>query len=260
MKALQLAAPPLVAPPARAEHFASAMAQADYALDSVPVQVGAPRVGGCAWGPTIWAFEAQGADFAAAGGFSGIRDAVGPPPAVDVFIADRRPTTEVYPDDGLPIDYGAGAYAPVSLDWGGLGGGALGGAEPAWFAAGSALRVEGGALTVRVGNRGRTVAAGVGVRVWSLPWPAGQTPPDFDTATWTVVSPAQLENIAPDAAAEFSGLPLPAAPGRHLVLAEAVCGADPSCIDPGRSLAPFRMAVPLAELVPLDNNLGLGLV
>lgn len=260
IRALQLVAPPLVAPAMSAELFAEALIKADDGTNTVPVQGGATRVGGCARAVIEWAFEAQGAEFAKSDGFASVRDAVGPPPKIDIFLVDRRPTNEAFPDAGLEVDYGAGCYAPVSLDWGGLAGGAPHGVEPAWFAADDALHEAGGTLTLRVGNRGQATAKEVRIRLWSLPWPDNQAPPKWDAATWTAFASTEQADINPGAEAEFAGLPLPAAPGRHLVLAEAFCAGDLSCIDPARSLAPSIMAVPLSELVPFDNNLGLAVI
>ena len=251
MKAVSLLGTPGVVPAEHAEQFVDALIWADVRTSSaVPTANGGLRVGGTTWKAIRWAFEAQGM-FADPGN----ENEPGKPPLVDVFIADQRPTVDMFPSG--PIDYGAGSYKPVSLDWAGLTSGPGPGLEPVWFADDSAMSLNGDTVTVTVGNRGTNEAMGVFIRIWAKQWLAATPIPVWDPVTWALVSTSPTADIAPGTTEMFANLALPVGAGPHLVMAEAVCAADPANIDLATGLAPSAGPVPLEELVPLDNNLGL---
>jgi hypothetical protein len=209
------------------------------------------RVGGCVWKVIRWAFEAQGLY----GPDGTIVNAPGFPPSVDVYIPDLRPTTEAtrYGD----IDYGPGAYVPVSLAFDP----AQTAADPAplWQADSAAgIVFAGGAITVFVGNRGTEAAAGVVVGVWWIAWAPATAAPDWNAAGWTAIAPSAAQTIAPSAIAAFGPFDFaPTAGERYLVFAQATCPDDPANSDPATGLPCSALDVPLVDLVANDNNLGL---
>jgi hypothetical protein len=214
------------------------------------------RVGGCVRKVIRWAFEAQGMY----NDPGTIINAPGPPPPVDVYITDRRPTTEGTPYG--PIAYGPGSYIPVSLDWdpNQIGGGPT---TPQWQADPTAIQVAGSNVTVTVGNRGSQPAANVQVSVWWCAWPAASAPPQWGDsgAPWTACNPqpSAAQNIAPGTQATFGPFAFapPPAGTRYLVLAQATCPDDRANTDPATLLPCSQMAAPLLDLVANDNNLGL---
>jgi hypothetical protein len=209
------------------------------------------RVGGCVWKVIRWAFEAQGLYGPAAT----IANTLGSPPPVDVYIPDLRPTTEStrYGD----VDYGAGAYVPVSLDFDP----AQTGASPApnWQADPVAgIVVAGGSVTVMVGNRGTEAAAGVVVTVWWIAWPAASPTPVWNAGAWNASAPSAAQSIGPHSTIPFGPFAFtPAAGTRSLVFAQATCPDDPANSDPATGFPCATNATPLVDLVANDNNLGL---
>jgi hypothetical protein len=87
MHALGCWAMPRLVPARLPEQLAAALSDADEGSEICPTLHGS-RTGGCATKLVRWAFEAQGLFQAEPDGH---RDGPGMPPAVDVFIADRRP-------------------------------------------------------------------------------------------------------------------------------------------------------------------------
>lgn len=209
------------------------------------------RVGGCVWKVIRWAFEAQGLY----GPDGTIANAPGFPPPVDIYIPDLRPIAEStrYGD----IDYGPGAYVPVSLDFDPALTGA--GPAPAWQADPAAgIVIAGGSITVSVGNRGSQPAPGVVVSVWWIAWAAAAPVPDWNAGGWTVIGPSAAQTIAPGAMANFGPFPFaPPAGERYLVFAQATSPDDPANSDPSTGLPCSVLDTPLVDLVANDNNLGL---
>lgn len=265
LQSLRLLGDARIVPAQRPEQFAQALMLADTALTAewdvtFPVGSTAPsdrfqRIGGCAHKTVRWAFEAQG--LYTLPGHDG--HSPGAPPAVDVYIASRRPRVEVTPYGR--VDYGPGSYLPVSLHWQG----APSSGVPLWQAHDDAIEVDGqaGEVRVRVGNRGREVATGVEVDVWWAPWPSNTPPPRWNDATWTRCQgpgASSLQEIAPDDLATFGPFELAPAAQRRVVLARAACADDRSNIDPGSPLACASRPCRLDDLVANDNNLGLHVI
>src|SRR6202041_1031464 len=104
----------------------------------------------------------------------------------------------------LGIDYGTGSYNPVSLEWGPSQSQAA--VPPLWQADPAAIIIAGnGAISVVVGNRGTALATNVTVSVWWQEWPAGGSPPNWDSASWTHCPPSSSAplNINPNGQATF---------------------------------------------------------
>ena len=242
MQALRLLGDARLVPARLPEQLAAALCDADESSEACPTRYG-PRTGGCATKLVRWAFEAQGLYQVPP---DCRRDGPGAPPAVDVFIADRRPTVEALPEG--EVAHGPGGYVPVPLDWGGA-------APPAWFATEAAVRIGPDQIEVTVGNRGALDAAETVVRVWYHPWPDGSDPPVWNP-TWPRLDGAAVQTVPSKGEALFA-VARPAAVGRHLYLAEASGLNDRSIIDPAGGLACATRPTPLDVMVPGDNNLGL---
>jgi hypothetical protein len=215
-----------------------------------PVHFDFNRVGGCVWKVIRWAFEAQGMYNEP----NTITNAPGLAPPVDVYIEDLRPTTETTSYGS--IEYGAGSYVPVSLDWDLNQTGAD--PTPLWQAhPTNGVRVVGGNIYVEVGNRGSQPAANVQVSVWWCAWPLNAAPPNWNPLTWTPCNPqpSAAQNIAAGAQTSFGPFAF-APPGgaRYLVLAQATCADDKANTT---MLLISQMPAPLLDLVANDNNLGL---
>lgn len=234
--------------------FIRAMRDADEATTvfSVPVSDGTTtkivdRVGGCASKVVDWAFEAQGYNDPLP---AQVSNSPGAPPAVDIYIASRRPARDPFSGD---VDYGPGTYVPVSLDWRGT---------PAWHAGPTAIDVQGTRVRVTVANRGRNPASAVEVRVWWTAWPTTQAEaPLWDRTAWTACNLVSAQTVAADGGnavfGPFTGLP---ASGRYIIFAEATCPGDRANTDPATVRSSSQRPVPLAEVVSCDNNLGLRVV
>ena len=240
----------LYAPANRPEQLVAALIKADVGTTVFTPQgpLGLRRIGGCAHKVIRWAFEAQGmypADPAV------ISNARGRPPAVDIFIQDRRPSVETIRH--CSVDYGPGSYVPVSLDWSVWGGGV-----PEWFALDRAVENQGGQIFVTVGNRGHQTATGVTVSVWWRAWPSGSAPPEWDATQWTASgSQPPAQDIPRGQTRRFGGFALGAGAGRLLVFAQATCADDRANTDPLTLLPCSLLPTPLPDLVADDNNLGL---
>ncbi len=265
MRALSLLGDARVVPAQRAEQLAQALMDADT-TQVVPWDVTFPigsthpddhyrRHGGCAHKAVRWAFEAQGL-YALPGqdGYS-----PGAPPAVDVYIASRRPVVDPTPYG--TVTYGPGSYLPVSLHWQDAGSTDM----PLWQAHGDAIQVDrlNGDIVVTVGNRGREVATDVDVEVWWAPWPAGESPPQWADGTWvscTPPSPPSRQDVPPGTTAVFGGFKHQAPVQRYVVLAQVRCADDRANIDPAGGLLCATQPTRLDDLVAGDNNLGLRVV
>jgi hypothetical protein len=221
----------------------------------LPTPLEFERVGGCVHKVVRWAFEAQGMYTPAAT----ISNTPGLPPPVDVYIQDRRPTMDATPYGDIP--YGPGSYVPVSLDWDPNQ--SASDPPPLWQAAGNAIVVSGGNISVSVGNRGTESATNVKVSVWWLEWPSGNAPPEWNdpTQAWNPCSPPVSPGQTIGAGAppvEFSFTFNPPVPGtRYLVLAQATCDDDLANSDAATALPCSQLPTKLLDLVANDNNLGL---
>jgi len=222
IRALLLCGPAGLVPVRSADLFLTALVDAD---------IGRPG-GGTLHKVCRWAFECQGL-FATALQEED-RNGRGLPPAVDLWIADRRPGAD-------------GGYEPVPLG--------PSDDEP-WHAAPQALAVVNGSIEVRVGNRGQQASAAGAMRLWLARATGGLL--DWADAGQAVIP------VIPDGKDVVVTLPLPpaAAGGPWWLLAEATTAGDRSNRDPASGLpcaGPKPPAAParLLELVANDNNLGL---
>ena len=267
MRAIQILGTSLVVPANDPDLFVSALIDADInTASNSPWHVVFPpvfprplqgqtdtfdRVGGCVHKVIRWAFEAQGL-YTPPGT---ITNAPGSPPPVDIYIADQRPTIDV----DLGIDYGAGSYNPVSLEWDTTQ--TQSAVPPLWQADPGAISIaNNGKISIVVGNRGTAIATNVTVSVWWHEWPAG-SPPNWDSASWTSCPPSSSAslNINPRGQATFgpfAAVPL-ASSKRYILLARASCADDLANIDAATNLPCSQQPTSLVDLVANDNNLGL---
>ncbi|GAB4532283.1 MAG: hypothetical protein Tsb0024_01160 [Ruegeria sp.] len=243
-------------PPSRAEMLELGLEEAGWmTLPPLPLGPSAapdPWQGGTTHKVVRWAFEAQGM-------FppdpQRMHNAPGDPPPEDIYVSDRRPWTE----DTLagPVQYGPGAYVPVSLDWR---------ADARWLS---------DPANLRVGNRGTAQAQNVGLRVWGGSDPLN--PPD--PITWNAAAiDLPLGNLAAGETINLLSMPqvqtlvtgtVAAAGTLGLILFEVTCPNDRANTDPlaqlpskaedsGAGLPETPQA--LTDLVANDNNLGLVVV
>ncbi len=243
MRAISMLGPDIIVPARTVDQFVSALIDADLGTSTWRVRAPWPfdrdprdmaRQGGRVHKVIRWAFERQG--LYATDDPEATADRHGQPPAVDVYIADRRPVAKLHADPG--------GYAPVPLRWVG---------RALWLAAPGAVLLKGNRLTVRVGNRGAATAVGVSLRVW-MGWD-GKT----GLIDWKDATPALTTNssIAANSNAVVMSVPLndkqTQRPQWALVSADAP--ADPSNLPLGAS--PPSGKEELLELIASDNNLAL---
>ena len=266
MKAIKYMPPAMFGPLETPDQFVSALTDADRS--TMPSTFGplAGRVGGWAFKVVRWAFEAQGL-FAGAGPVD-VVDAPGNPDDPDVFIDDRRPHSEG--------NFPRGGYMPVSLDWQAVPNPPIPELGPAvtpnppnpplWHATADAIRVVGNAVTVvEVSSRGPSPATGVTVQVWWNNWPSGD-PPAWNDGTWKPLGTSGPQTVAPwPARTQFgpfsaTGLnDLPTSPSGHrlLIVATAMCAADPANTEASPTMPCSTLPTPIVDLVAGDNNIGL---
>jgi hypothetical protein len=207
------------------------------------------RAGGWAHKVVRWAFERQGlyAD--------GFTNGPGRPPAVDLFIASRRPEQDPFGEG--PAPFGPGSYAPVSLEWSPAAG------DAPWHAAQQAVDIDAtGRVHVTVGNRGRQTADNVKVEVYALPIAQGAAPEWRGGQAWKACTPeagaGAPTTVAAGATARYGAFVLPQGIARPcVVLAIASCPDDRANTDPSAGLPCAALQARLADLVGADNNLGL---
>jgi hypothetical protein len=259
MRACALIGPAAVASARSADQFVSALIDADLGTGRwAPndprgdfVSGFRPRIGGCAVKVIRWAFEAQGL-------FSGVPiqsiwNAPGKPPAVDIFLRDRRTRS----GDA----HRAGGYLPVSLD----GHFPERGQPPAWSAARDAIRMARDGLHVRVVNRGQHAAQRVSVSVWckALARQTNLTKLAFSAigqGGWTRVPGPKTPKNVPASTSRgvvFKAFRLPKRTGRYVVLAISSCADDPAITAETTHAPSSRLRTPLVDLVAGDNNIGL---
>ncbi len=242
IRAISLLGPDCIAPARSADQFVSALIDADlgtgdWVADTRwPLAAGARTVrwqGGLSHKVIRWAFERQG--LYATDEPTMTADGPGQPPAVDVFIADRRPP-------GGP-DSHPGSYAPVPLRW-------TDGAE-LWHAAADAVRVDGDRVQVQLRNRGSEVATGLRLRAW---WaPAGETLDWSTPETQRDLPELPGHDLQPGLGVLTS--PRPARAGAGWLLLALDADADPSNLPHDVQLPVDPVA--LMRLVSADNNLAL---
>jgi len=251
----------LVLPAPIVEHFVDALIDADVGTSAnFEVRLESevcspPRMGGCAHKLVRWAFEAQGL-YQHGTSIDTIVNAPGSPEAVDIYIADNRPSGE-RTEAGMVTYATSGGYVPVSLDWAGNGTDL-----PAWHARGDAIEITGAGLHVKVNNRGRETAVDVQVRVWFTP-----VPDDLDSVMWndssvTVWTELDATSVPPQDVppgvdvifGPFETLP---APDDYLFFAEATCANDKANTDTTTFLPCSTQPTRIVDLVAGDNNLGL---
>jgi hypothetical protein len=242
---------PIGAVPAQdVDHFVQVLREADTHTETwkVPRLRGVRRIGGCAHKVIRWAFEAQGLY----GDPAKITDGPGFPPAVDIYIADRRDTKATEPGD---VPYGPGSYKPVPLDWCDT---------PAWHATEEALDVRNGQFFVELGNRGDQSADAVTVRVFWHKWLADEPLPVWNAgAGWEeALNPDAPQTVPPNGTARFGPFePQKALPRCYILLAIADCAGDPANTNRlACNLPCSRLPTPLVDLVSGDNNLGLRVI
>jgi hypothetical protein len=268
MRAIQILGTSLVVPANNPDQFVSALIDADInTASNSPWHVVFPpvfpvplpgqtdtfdRIGGCVHKVIRWAFEAQGL-YTPPGT---ITNAPGSPPPVDIYIADRRPTIDV----DLGIDYGAGSYNPVSLEWDPNQ--IQSSVPPLWQADQAAISISNnGKISVVAGNRGTAIATNVTVSVWWHEWLTGASPPNWDSANWTSCPPSSTAPVSINPRGQatfgpFAAVPL-ASGKRYILLARASCADDLANIDAATNLPCSQQPTPLVDLVANDNNLGL---
>ena len=248
MRAISLLGADSVAPARTADQFVSALIDADLGTGAWQVTADWPfdrdprtlqRQGGQVHKVIRWAFERQG--LYATDDPGATADRHGLAPAVDVFIADRRPPTG---PDAHP-----GGYAPVPL----RAGERASGPAP-WHAHADAVRQDGRQLRLQIGNRGRQTADGVALRLWwgtdagtgALQWAAG--PAHHVLAGGVPAQPDPTEVLLNELEGRGAG------PGWLLISVDAP--ADPSNLPLGTQSPPTDRRA-LMTLVAHDNNLAL---
>jgi hypothetical protein len=242
MRGLSLLGPDTVAPARSPDQLVSALIDADLGTGSWRVAAIWPfnrnqrliqRQGGRVHKVIRWAFERQG--LYATDDPRATAEGPGLPPAVDVYIADRR-APEEKPGDG--------GYAPVPLRITG---------DRRWHAHGDWLRRRGDRrIEVKVANRGTQPARDVTLRAW---WGAS-TRIDGPVVWHPLQTDDDLQTIAGNQPATFRiplGREVPSKGCWFLVSADAP--ADPANLASG--MPPPSPARELMELVAHDNNLAL---
>jgi hypothetical protein len=238
MRAISLLGPDTLAPARTPDQFVSALIDADLGTAAWNVQAVWPfnqvaprtmhRQGGRVHKVIRWAFEQQGL-YATPDPRKTV-EGQGQPPLVDVFIADA----------GRPD----GGYVALALR--------ATGTELPWHAHSDWLKRSGQQLTVKVGNRGQTVAEGTSVRVW---W---AKPSGSGTLSWSQLTVrAAPRSIGAGTPTEFElRLPKNIAKTSVWIFVSVDALADPSNVsDDG----PPATQPELMELVAHDNNLALAL-
>jgi hypothetical protein len=237
VRAALLLGPGSMVPARSADAMVSAMVDADIGTR----QPGKLFLGGCLHKVLRWSFERQGL-FATASPRENV-EGPGLPPAVDLWVMDRRPNAEY------------GGYESVTLEW------PTAEPEPSWFA--DPRPEEGvwddasGNIHVIVRNRGARDATNVAVKAWAAPVGSGplhwQHLGDDHLATVPGggFAPAEIE-------AKLSG-------AKQYVLVDVSSSEDASNLDERTRLPCARGTPPdqpeaVRDLVANDNNLALRLI
>lgn len=237
MRAIALLGSASQTPARTPDQFVSALIDADVGTgvwqvatpwNSDPSARAALRCGHCVHKVIRWAFERQGL-------YGGL------PPAVDVYIPDRR---------GVGGTPGDGGYTAVPLEWSDT--------DPQpWHAHGSAIRLDArrGQLTVLVRNRGSLPAHGVTVVAWVRE--QGTTP--RSGSAWTM-NPAEPVTVQPGGQVEVvlqADASLRLRPRRKYQIVAAIsCPADRINHDPAQWLDGATDTLRL-DVLAHDNNVAL---
>lgn len=239
------------------DQLVSALIDADVGTESFKIDAN-DVTGGFAHKVIRWAFEAQGLY---ADGAVNNNDK-GEPPAVDVYIKDRRPPFEHWCGG---VEHDEGSYVPVPLE----GPKTMDDSNVLWFTDAIEINKEGTEIHVWVGNRGSKTADGVGVRVFCAPWNGTSLPTwEGGGGNWNEVETKAggpttntTQNIPKSETLDFGpyAWEREAPDANYLILAEATCDADRANTDPDSRLPCGRRPIPLVDLVANDNNLGLTL-
>jgi hypothetical protein len=239
MRAIALLGPEVVVPARTADHFVSALIDADVGTGVWDITADWPegatrgvlRMGGCVHKVLRWAFEMQGM-YATEDPFE-VKEGAGRPPCVDIYIEDQRGGE-------------AGGYRPVALvrNDGGV---------PLWHASAQAISVSQGSVNITVGNRGQLDARGVTVTV--------RVSPAQGSPAWTTLTPnpSAPQDVPVWGSVVFAFAAVDPATGAALqapyrVWASATCAADRSNDDPNAKLPCSALPTPLIDLVANDNN------
>jgi len=228
MKAIALLGPDSTVPAYSADHFVSALIDADLGLQADAVL--GPSAGRASK-VIRWAFEAQG--LYATDDPAQVAEGVGHPPPVDLYIADRRqaPATD-------------GGYLPVPLAWSPVG-------DAPWLADGHAVCRAKDHLAITVRNRGQSAAGATTVDAWA--WaPQG---------AWDYLGQVALDAVpgadGPRHGESIVRLALRTdLPPQTWVLVAVSCDADPHLTWPTPMPATSDQAA-LRSLVACDNNVAL---
>jgi hypothetical protein len=242
IRAVLLLGPSTIVPARSADALLSAMIDADIGTLAPGDEI---FPGGALHKVLRWSFERQG--LFATDNPDEYAEGYGRPPAVDVWVMDRRRNAD------------PGGYDPVVLKW----------PEdltpeeeeaegPAWFAdPNDGVRVEDGDIHVIVRNRGREAATNVAVRAWAAPAATGSL--QWQTVGDTIIASVPAgDSVTAHIAAGLSG-------GPQYLFVEVSTIGDESNLDPATYL-PSAGDVPPSErevvrdLVANDNNLALRLI
>ena len=246
MFAISLLGPDTLAPARTADQFVSALIDADLGTAAWRVnarwpfdQKTSPRVvsrqGGRVHKLIRWAFEQQG--LYATDDPEAVAEGLGQPPAVDIFLADRRLAGSGQTPDG--------GYHPVPLRWSDE-------AQP-WHASESSVaRVDSQVVVTVFSRHTGALPDDLAVKGW---WAAANA---SDKLAWRPLAPTRptesgvsdrepfMLDLPPEASTLASGLWL---------LVSADTAADPSHLGHGQE--PPSASSELLELVAHDNNLAL---
>lgn len=256
IKGLGLLGDARLVPANHPDQLVSALIDADAGTRTFSTSEGGMWAGGIAHKAIRWAFEAQGLY-----GTSG-EHGLGKPPAVDIFIADRRPHHEEWGEG--KVNHGPGSYVPVPLSLPNCDK-AVPSAQPLWLASEKAITVTPQGISVQVGNRGSALASDVEVSVYYAPcdgselpgWPLGEDSV-WLAAEWQGGGTANKPDLGAGTTTVFETFAwVPKAGVTYLILAQASCPADRANTDHASGLPCSVDSGPLPLLVANDNNLGL---
>jgi hypothetical protein len=224
-------------PTGEAGQFATALMEADIGTPDLDYE-GSKRLGGMLHKVVRWAFERQGLYQIAP---AGTRNEPGRPPAIDVYVDDRRAGT---------YDYSSDWHALPDVLW--VRNNADGGAPGEPPRPGQANYVY-----VILRNRGDQDAIAASVDVFAAVGNATETW-DATLGHWQKL---QGNNTTQDVRSGYSVTfgPFdwtPQAGARNALLVRATVAGDRSNIDDDSNLPCAIGPVPLADLVRTDNNLG----
>jgi hypothetical protein len=240
MRSASLLGPGALVPARSADALVSAMVDADIGTR----RPGDLFLGGCLHKVVRWAFERQGL-FATACPNKNV-EGPGLPPAVDLWVMDRRPNAK------------DGGYEQVTLEWPRMQ------PEPDWFAdpREGVWEDASGNIHVIVRNRGTRDATDVAVRAWLAP--AGPGPLQWHPLGDHRLATVPSGGCAPACIAP-SGEKHYLLADKHYLLVEVSASEDASNLDertrlPCAARKPPDQPEAVRDLVANDNNLALRLI